>query len=84
MQHHIYKRDSKPPPQHNCSCCDFSQPSTKGMSRRHFLGGLAVVSAISGLKLTAIAETSGISKKSASSEIALPPGKTLRVKPVLT
>jgi L-fucose isomerase-like protein len=57
--------------------------STKGISRRNFLGGLAGVTAISGLKLAADTQDRNVSKKSASS-VALPPGKTLRVKPVLT
>jgi len=82
MQRHIHKPGSKPQ-KHVCSCSDFSIMSTKGISRRNFLGGLAAVSAISGLKLTPVARADDI-KKSASSGNALPPGKTLRVKPVLT
>ncbi|MGB2807059.1 MAG: hypothetical protein WBC22_04940 [Sedimentisphaerales bacterium] len=82
MQHCVHKHDSKPQ-KHNCSCGGFSKTSTTGISRRNFLGGLAAVSAISGLKLAATAQAGDISKKSASSG-ALPLGKTLRVKPVLT
>ena len=83
MQHHMYKRESKLQ-KHNCSCSGFSMTSIKGISRRNFLGGLAAVSAITGLKLTAISQASDISKKSASLGNNLPLGKTLRVKPVLT
>jgi len=82
MQYGVHKHDSKPQ-KHNCSCGGFSKTSTTGISRRNFLGGLAAVSAISGLKLAATAQAGDISKKSASSG-ALPLGKTLRVKPVLT
>ena len=83
MQHDVHKHDSKPQ-KHNCSCSGFSQTSIKGISRRNFLGGLAAVSAISGLKLGATAQAGDISKISASSGTSLPPGKTLRVKPILT
>ncbi len=83
MQRSIHKHDSKPR-KHICSCSGFYTMSTKGISRRNFLGGLAAASAISGLKLTATAQAGDISKKSASSGNALPLGKTLRVKPVLT
>ncbi len=83
MRHHIYKRDSKPP-KHNCSFCEFAKLSTKVISRRNFLGGLVAVSAISGCKLAPDTRDRYVSKKSASFGTALPPGKTLRVKPVLT
>jgi hypothetical protein len=82
MQHDVHKHDFKPQ-RHNYSCGGFCKTTT-GISRRNFLGGLAAVSAITGLKLAAASQAGDISKKSASSGTALPPGKTLRVKPVLT
>jgi len=83
MQHSEHKHNPKHP-KHNCFCCEFSKPFTKGMSRRNFLGGLVGVTAISGLKLSVTAKAGDFSKKSASSGNTLPLGKTLRVKPVLT
>ena len=83
MQHHIYKRESKPQ-KHNSSCSVFSMTSTKGISRRNFLGGLAAVSAITGLKQMATAKSDIVLTKPVSSGNNLPFGKTLRVKPVLS
>jgi len=80
--HSVHKCDSKPQ-KNNCSSGGFCETSTTSISRRNFLGGLGAVSAISCLKQAATAKSGEISKKSASSE-ALPYGKTLRVKPVLT
>jgi len=83
MQHGVHKHGSKPQ-KHNCSCGGFSKTSTTDISRRNFLGGIAGVTAISSLKLAATAQASDISKNSVSSGTALPLGKTLRIKPVLT
>lgn len=83
MQHRKQLNNSK----HHADSCPsnwFSKKFTIGMSRRNFLGGLAAVSAVTGLKLVATAQAGAISKKSASSGTSLPLGKALRIKPVLT
>ena len=82
MLHSKHKNNSKYHAD-SCSSNGFSITSTTGISRRNFLGGLAGVTAISGLKLAAATQERYVSNKSASS-VALPLGKTLRVKPVLT
>ena len=83
MQHGVHKHNSK---YHADSCPSnwFSKTSTTGISRRNFLGGLAGVTAMSSLKMAAATQTRNVSKKSVSSGTALPPGRTLRIKPVLT
>lgn len=83
MQHSKDKKDSQ---YYADSCCSnlFSDMSTMGISRRNFLGGLAAVPAIGSLKLTAPSQAGAGLKKSVSPGTSLPPGKTLRIKPVLT
>ena len=83
MQHGVHKTNSK---YHADSCPSnwFSKTSTKGISRRNFLGGLAGVTAISGLKLAAATQARNVSINTVSSGVVLPHGKTLRIKPVLT
>jgi hypothetical protein len=79
MPHSEHKHNSKSHI-YSCPCAGLSEASSKGISRRTFLGGLAGVTAVT---LTAASQNRVVAKESVSSG-TLPPGKSLRVKPVLT
>ena len=83
MQHSKYQQHAKFPASRS-SCGGHSETSVTGISRRGFLGSLAGTAAAGGLTLATMSQAHAVSTTAVYSPTALPSGRPLRIKPVLT